>query len=255
MTWNLCAIQNTIAVGQSTHALDADATRVAKKRLIWSVFVRDRILWLGRHRRPQFISASFNVATGYLEEDDVADEIMFSPVYEADVKRSLLKIFQAQCRLAVILTGVISIAFTSSDGYVPRLSWQDLQQSLARVERLKSQLALWKDEVDAQVPMHNPTHEVVEVMANLTLMYYQYVPRVNQRPINKIDTQDARNARVALSHHETLLVEEHIDMIQDRSATILLGIAKDLQSSMSHLTQTMAFFASRHLPGSIPLSV
>ena len=255
ITWNLCAIQNTITVGQGTHAMDAEATRVAKKRLIWSVFVRDRILWLGRHRRPQFISASFNVTTGYLEEDDVADEIMFSPVYGVDVKRSLLKIFQAQCRLAVILTGVISIAFTSSDGYVSRLSWQGLQQSLARVEWLKSQLALWKEEVDAQVPMHNPTHEVVEVMANLTLMYYQYVPPANQHPINQRNIDDARNARVALSHHETLLVEEHIDMIQDRSATILLGIAKDLQSSMSHLTQTMAFFASRHLPGSIPLSV
>ncbi|PKY05798.1 hypothetical protein P168DRAFT_221156, partial [Aspergillus campestris IBT 28561] len=236
MTWNLCSIQNAIAIGQDTQVPDADASRIAKKRLIWSVFVRDRILWLGRHRRPQFISANFNVTTDYLDEDDVADEIMFSPVYGADAKRSLLKIFQAQCRLAVILTGVISIAFTSSDGYVPRLSWQGLQQSLARVERLKSRLALWKDEVDVQVPMHNPQHEIIDVIVNLTYMYYQ-------------------NARMALSHHQTLLVEEHVEMIQERSATILLGIAKDLQSSMSHLTQTMAFFASRHLPESIPLSV
>lgn len=185
MTWNLCAIQNAIAIGQDTHVPDADATRIAKKRLIWSVFVRDRILWLGRHRRPQFISASFNVTTGYLDEDDVADEIMFSPVYGADAKRSLLKIFQAQCRLAVILTGVISIAFASSDGYVPRLSWQGLQQSLARVERLKGQLALWKDEVDVQVPMHNPQHEIIDVNINLTFMYYQYVSRMEHGPINQ----------------------------------------------------------------------
>lgn len=153
---------------------DQDSNTLMKKRLWWSVFVRDRILWLGRHCRPQFISANFNIKVSYLEEHDFADEIMFSPVYGPEAKRLLLRIFQAQCRLAVILTDVISIAFSGPDGYVPCLSSEELHKSLANIGMLKYKLAQWKEEV--QMPPHHtdiPLQESIEIFTNLTLMHYQ----------------------------------------------------------------------------------
>lgn len=60
---------------------------------------------------------------------------------------------------------------------------------------------------------------------------------------------------MALAHHETVLVESHLELIQDSSATILLGIAKDLKDSIFHITQTMTYFASENVTENIPLSV
>lgn len=60
---------------------------------------------------------------------------------------------------------------------------------------------------------------------------------------------------MALAHHETFLVEHHLEFIQDRSAAILFGIAKELKDSIFHITQKMAYFASRNLTENIPLSV
>ncbi|KAJ5833477.1 hypothetical protein N7474_001788 [Penicillium riverlandense] len=237
MTWNLCAIQNAMMLRIDTNILDNDPKNVSKKRLWWSVFVRDRILWLGRHRRPQFISANFTPRIGYLEEEDFSDEIMFSAVYEPKTKRESLKIFQAQCRLAIILTDVISIAFSSSDGFVPCLPSEELHASLDRIQTIKSNLARWKKEFQTSLhPTDLSQQETIDVLTHLTMMHYQ-------------------TARMALAHHETLLLETHRELLRDKSATMLLAIAKELQSSVSQMTQTMAYFASKDYTENIPLSV
>lgn len=60
---------------------------------------------------------------------------------------------------------------------------------------------------------------------------------------------------MALAHHETLLLETHREILRDRSATMLLDIAKELQSSVSQMTQAMAYFASKDFTENIPLAV
>ncbi|KAF9884563.1 hypothetical protein FE257_001508 [Aspergillus nanangensis] len=237
MTWNICAIQNTVAMGIDGNHPSRDSMIIAKKRLWWSVFVRDRLLWLGRHRRPQFISANFHMPVGYLEEQELLDEIMSSPVHTPDAKRLLFRVFQAQCHLAIILTDVIAIAFSVSEGYYPTLSAEELHASLAQVGVLRSRLVKWKD--DLQRSLHHTDisrQEAVETVTNLLWMHYQ-------------------SARMALAHHETFLVEHNSAVIQDRSATILLTIAKELKDCVFHITQKMAYFASQNLAENIPLSV
>jgi hypothetical protein len=131
-------------------------------------------LWLGRHRRPQFISANFTPRIGYLEEQDFSDEIMFSAVYETKAKRMSLKIFQAQCRLAIILTDVVSIAFSASDGFVPYLSSEELHASLDKIRALKNNLARWKKEFEMSVHSTDlPQQETLDILIQLTLMHYQ----------------------------------------------------------------------------------
>lgn len=174
MTWNLCAIQNAMVLRIDTNIPENNPKNLSKKRLWWSVFVRDRVLWLGRHRRPQFISANFTPRIGYLEEEDFSEEIMFSAVYEPKAKRASLEIFQAQCRLAIILTDVILIAFSASDGFVPCLSSEELRTSLDRIRTIKSNLARWKKEFQMTLrPTELSQQETIDILTHLTMMHYQ----------------------------------------------------------------------------------
>ncbi|RAQ48725.1 hypothetical protein AFGD_010801 [Aspergillus flavus] len=237
MTWNMCAIHNATATGLGLHPSLQDPNRCAKKRLWWSIFVRDRFLWLGRHRRPQFTSANFSLNIDYLQEEEMTNEIIMSPFYEPNVKRLLLKVFQAQCRLAVILTDVITISFSASDGDAPRLSLQELDIYLTRIKQLRAELAQWEETVYS--PLHHTgitEPETVGIIINLTALHYQ-------------------TARMVLGNYETLLVESHLDMIQDRSASILLPVAKELKDAVFQLTQKLGYFSSRNLTEHIPLSV
>jgi hypothetical protein len=60
---------------------------------------------------------------------------------------------------------------------------------------------------------------------------------------------------MALAHHETLLVENHLDFIQEESGTLLLMIAKDLRDAVEQITQIMGYFGSKKLTENIPLGV
>lgn len=173
MTWNICAIQNAMTVSSIASNIDLQTAVVVKKRLFWSVFVRDRILWLGRHRQPQFISANFNIGMGLLEELDIADEINSSPVHTPDSKRLLLKLFQAQCRLALILSGVNAIAFSASEAYSPQLSVEGLHSRLAKVQMLKSRLAQWREVWMPLPETAAPEQEAIDILTNITLMHYE----------------------------------------------------------------------------------
>ena len=60
---------------------------------------------------------------------------------------------------------------------------------------------------------------------------------------------------MALAHHEILLVETHQDLIREQFSSSLLAIAQDLKDSVFHVTETMAYFSSKNLTESIPLSM
>ncbi|KAJ5087919.1 hypothetical protein N7456_011535 [Penicillium angulare] len=237
MTWNICAIQNSMTAKLEINVSINDPLRITKKRLYWAIFVRDKILWLGRHRRPHFISTEFGLPMDHLNEDDLADEILFSPVYTSDAKRLLVKLFQAQCRLAIILTDIVSIVFSIFDGYSPRLSINELQATMVRVKELRGRLTWWKDDTQSRLYQRDSVQQGgIEILTKLVLMHYQ-------------------SARIALAHYETFIVESHFDLLQDSSAAILLPIAKDLKSSVHHMTQIMKFFSSKNLTENIPMSV
>ncbi|KAH8699278.1 hypothetical protein BGW36DRAFT_426947 [Talaromyces proteolyticus] len=237
MTWNLCALQNALSTGNYPNTSIHYPMKPMIKRLWWSIFVRDRILWLGRHHCPRFISANFKLKIGYPEEDDFRDEITTSQVYDPGDKCLLVKIFQAQCRLAVILSDIISIAFPASDGFVPSFSGEDLRRELTKTKKLKTKLLQnEQDSFPAQYQTNLPEHESITILVRLTLMHYQ-------------------TARITLAHYETLLVENHLSLLKDESATMLMTIAADLSSANHQIVQTMEYFASENLLESIPLSV
>lgn len=108
-----------------------------------------------------------------LTEDDLLDEITLSLLFEPSIKRSQLKIFQALCRLAIILTDVICIAFPP-DIYIPGLSQDGLFKRLAKIKDIKEGLVKWKE--DSQVQLASPEisqHGTLDTNARLMMLHYQ----------------------------------------------------------------------------------
>jgi hypothetical protein len=174
MTWLVSAIQNATTIG-----LDPEPSRVEEvsksflKRLWWTILLRDRFVCLGRRCYPQFTSFNLNTRIDWLEEEDFSNEIRYSQVYEPDTKRCLLRILQTQCQLAVIVTDVISIAFSASAGFVPFPCKEDFHRSMNKIEAVKNALARWEKDSHLQLtPTDTKCPEFVKSFTKLTLLYY-----------------------------------------------------------------------------------
>src|SRR5689334_5240857 len=65
-----------------------------KKRLWWSIMIRDRSLCLGLRREPHITSKELKYVANPITEDDLMDEICESRVYDKPTKQVLTGIFQ-----------------------------------------------------------------------------------------------------------------------------------------------------------------
>jgi hypothetical protein len=191
--WLTRAIQNALIIGGCRpSALEADAgseTEVVKttmkKRLWWSIILRDRSLCLGLRRRPQVTSfdMSMGIVTELPDEEDFADEIVDSPVYSPEIKRMLLKVLQEQCRLAVLLSEMITFVFASHGIAAPSLSLEQFNEELAKIARTKNAMGRWEQcsslnqwiEIEGKGNGKGKVPEAVMLFVNFTYMYYQCV--------------------------------------------------------------------------------
>lgn len=174
MTWNLCAIQNAMAARVDWNATIQDPLYSTKNRLYWSIFVRDRILWLGRHRSPHFTSVHFKPPINFLTRKDLAGETGFSCVYNAEAKGLLVEIFRTQCQLAMIITDVIAIAFASYNRPSPRFSVNTLNQSLMGIKELRKRLNDWRDETQSLLFQTDLSQqEAIQITTKLIWLHYQ----------------------------------------------------------------------------------
>jgi hypothetical protein len=115
-----------------------------RKRIWWSILLRDRSLSIGLRRCPQVTQVDLHGFPGLLNEEDIANEMLSSRVYDRDAKRTLLKAFQEQCQLAVQLTATVSLVFTSS--LTPRRtsSVERFDKAVATLKRFKESLIHWE---------------------------------------------------------------------------------------------------------------
>jgi hypothetical protein len=170
--WLTRAIQNAMIIGcQPGPTEDIDPS--LKKRLWWAIILRDRSICLGLRRRPQVTSFDMGMVAELPDEDDFADEINNSPVYSPEIKRMMLKVLQEQCRLAVLLSEMITFVFASHGIAAPSLTLEQFQEELGKIARTKAAMQRW----EACSPLHQWTEgkapEAVTLFTNFTYMYYQ----------------------------------------------------------------------------------
>ncbi|OJJ34569.1 hypothetical protein ASPWEDRAFT_112951 [Aspergillus wentii DTO 134E9] len=231
--WLMRAIQNAMIVGCSQEISSTEIVVSMKKRLWWSILLRDRVISIGLRRRPQVTSMEFNTGDNWLKEEDFSEDISQSRVYEEDVKILLFQVMQEQCRLAVLLTDMVALVFSSHGISSPSLSLPEFKAVIAAIKRIKCSLDKWEA---GSSFLPSTSHEPVTLFTNLTYMYYYA-------------------ARVDLAQYEAMIIEKHLAFTGNDYPNQLVNTGKDLQNAMTGLTGVMEFFSGEGRAERLPLSV
>ncbi|KAL2848972.1 hypothetical protein BJX68DRAFT_276164 [Aspergillus pseudodeflectus] len=208
--WLGIAIQNAIVYNalHPSSASNPSATpkqENIKRRIWWSILLRDRIIPLGLRRHPQ-ITPQTKGLTGEscltpLGERDLEDEISCSEVYDAQTKRLLARVLRIQCELALVFSDIlvlvnsgvgtgVGLGFMGGAAFGKRQSQPESQtqgQGLAQtqaqsatsvkkqVASCKAALLKWSTNAKAAlgaVVNSHMTHESVSLYFGLTFFYY-----------------------------------------------------------------------------------
>lgn len=146
-----------------------------KRRLWWSILLRDRSLCIGLRRRPQ-VPVEY---CDWMTEEDFADELLHSRVYDEGQKRRLLGALLEQCELAVLLSDLVSLVFAPRVRFPAGfLSEEQFDGLMGMIARIRSALLEWEKKTPGLSP-HAPGTIVIDLeddpvamLSNLTAMYF-----------------------------------------------------------------------------------
>ncbi|KAJ5822322.1 uncharacterized protein N7525_011606 [Penicillium rubens] len=237
--WVTRAIEHAILIDAQPSLLVEDVAISLKKRLWWSILLRDRSLCIGLRRRPQ-VTSSFYRWSDWLSIEDFGEELYQSRVYDYNTKRRLFGALQGQCELAVLLTDLVSLVFTHRK--IPRrlLSMIEFQGLLSRIKTIKKSLDEWKLPMQPLIsPNTTSTSEGTNAVAVLTYMTYMYYYA----------------ARVDLAQYAAFVVEENLFYAEDMYNNLVREISNDLRDGVDGLSLVMEYFSVNGYANSLPLSV
>lgn len=170
--WLTRAIENAMLIDTKPALSLEKVPTIVKKRLWWSILLRDRSLCIGLRRQPQIASHNLHRCREWLKEEDFEQEMRGSLVYNYEAKKSLFSALQDQCRLAILLTDLVSLIFTPR---VTTYSKDSFRVLMCTIEDIKKSLISW--EAQAQSPLSQDRkachHDPAIATKNLTFMYYQ----------------------------------------------------------------------------------
>jgi hypothetical protein len=221
--WLSIAIQNARVVNSQLYHRDLSISgteRRSKKRLWWCCILRDRVMPLGCRRAVQITEAHFDFDQRFTEED-LEHEIGFSRVYDAGIQRQIVKTIVAQCDLAVVLTGVLSICYPMDGSHsLGRFASPDLTNIKDRIEQIRSNLLDWFTGFSLQAPLQTETnipHVSVTLYTNLLYIYYH-------------------SARLALCQYEILHLKSTIGSLESDHNQILHHAKSEMRAATSATT-------------------
>lgn len=256
--WLTRAIENAMLIDTKPLITIENISISAKKRLWWSILLRDRSLCIGLRRQPQIASNNLHGCRDWLGEEDFEQEMHGSPVYDFDAKKGLFKALQDQCRLAVLLTDLVSLVFTPRVTAIASYSKEAFRALMCTVEDIKRSLVSW--EAQAQAPDISDgmarSHDPTLTTKNLTFMYYQYeAPEIKELSNTLSPNISFSAARVDLAQFAALAIEEHLALTTELYREAVFGIGKDLSSGIQGLTTVMEYFSRNGHVENLPLSV
>ncbi|KAL2869751.1 fungal specific transcription factor domain-containing protein [Aspergillus lucknowensis] len=233
--WLSRAIESALTINASPGPRQEEVAPILKKRLWWSVVLRDRCLCLALHRRTEMPVINTGLGIDTMDEEDFADEIMNSYVYEAHTKRALVKVLKEQYELALALSDMMPLVYASHGFRTPSLSRAAFEETLVKVRRIEATLDQWMSPTQFPGLISPNTHGSVPVFINLVYMYY-YAARIN------------------LMQFELLTIEKHPEYTPDYSQQ-LTRAGSSLSESMHRLTGVMEFLSYRGRNHSLPLTI
>lgn len=169
--WVTRAIENAMFLDTKSCSSSDDTPMSLKKRLWWSILLRDRSLGIGLRRRPQVTSIALQGWSDWLSADDFQGEMHNSVVYSYDTKQGLLVALLQQCRLAVLLTDLASLIFTHPNTIKHHLTMAEFQCLISKIQRINEALSTWQNPSleDSSLP---EGHEAIATLNYLTHMFF-----------------------------------------------------------------------------------
>lgn len=110
-----------------------------------------------------------------ISEDDIGNEIRGSRVYDKSTKRTMIEIFQEQCRLAVLLTGIVALVSAPNKLSSSSVTNDELSAIWNTISSTKDALTDWMAFSRLPARLKEKPNAGVKRMIKITLMYYQYV--------------------------------------------------------------------------------
>ncbi|KAF9890807.1 hypothetical protein FE257_005378 [Aspergillus nanangensis] len=234
--WLANATQNAVLLGKQPTPLSDHVEDSMKKRIWWSILLRDRILCLGLRRRTQVTSKHFNAEANYFEEADFEDEINYSNVYDRQAKRVLIEVLQQQCRLAVVVTDMVAFIFASYGASSPSLSLRKFQVYQNGISNAKNELLKWEKNFFLLKPVAEGENVPSEATTMIKMTYLYYY-----------------TAQLHLAHYEALLLESHAKFAGQTYVDQLCECRTYLKNAVEGLNQTLVHFSERQNIETIPL--
>ncbi|KAJ5718949.1 hypothetical protein N7493_007404 [Penicillium malachiteum] len=234
--WLTCAIENAMMIDAQPSTFVEDISDAMRKRVWWTILLRDRSLCIGLRRRPQVTSINIYGCRDMLEEADFADEMRTSEVHSYQSKKALLSALQEQCQLALLLTDLTSLIFAPRVRYAEPYNHDECRALMQTLANIKNPLVQWWTHIQSrQSSANSRSRNVSSTLRNLTSMYYHA-------------------AQVDLAQYLALLIEETPHIPPDIYKKTMLEIGSDLKAGIDGLNNIMEFFSTNDING-LPLSV
>jgi hypothetical protein len=172
--WLTSAIENAMLIDAQPSLVEDYINDSMKKRLWWSILVRDRSLCIGLRRRPQVTSLNLHGCRDWLREQDFEDEMHHSEVYDYQTKAIFLSALQEQCTLAILLTDLVSLIFNPRLTPTASYSEEEFESQMNTLNKVTHSLTQWHSKAHYPPnPRDNRCPHPSAALKNMTFMYYQ----------------------------------------------------------------------------------
>ncbi|CAG8241342.1 unnamed protein product [Penicillium salamii] len=234
--WVSIAIENAMLIGTQLSSPLEDISIPLKKRLWWSILLRDRSLCIGLRRQPQVTSVVSHGWCGWLTVEDFAEEMHHSEVYSYEAKMQLIVALQQQCELAVLVTDLAFLVFTHPRHSRLHLSMADFEKLISSITSIKESLDNWQS---PQLVPDTPKNERPEAIATLNYLTHMYY----------------HAARVDLAQFEAFMLEDNKFYAANTYQQSIINVSEDLRDAIEGLSKVMEHFSMHGQAVSFPLSV
>ncbi|KAJ5654693.1 Transcription factor [Penicillium lividum] len=234
--WLTSSIENAILIDAQPSLVKDPVSDSMKKRLWWSILLRDRSLCIGLRRRPQVTSINLHGYRDWLQEEDFEDEMHHSKVYDYQTKARFLSVLQEQCKLAIILTDLASLIFNPRLTPTASYSNDEFETHMDTLKNIKESLVQWHSQAQYPPGKKERYPHASTALQNLTFMIYH-------------------TAMVDLAQYAGLLIEEYPYLPAERYQRMIRDIGRDLKSGIDGLTPVMEYFSLTGHVDNLPLSV
>lgn len=170
--WVAIAIENAMLIDNQPSSPEYVSIAL-RKRLRWSILLRDRSLCIGLRRRPQVTPVMFQGCSNWLSVEDFEEEMHHSEVYSYETKKEILMALEQQCQLAVLVTDLAALIFTNPQTSKRRLSMLDFKGLISNIKSIKESLENWQ--APKLIPDNSLSegYDAIVTLNFLTHMYFQ----------------------------------------------------------------------------------